>query len=88
MASLRTQIYLTKEQRDRLDEIVRREDKSLAQVIREAIDAFVGSGKPDFDEEKWIADTFGSIPDFDIPHRENWSRRDERIWGAKPPGRH
>src|ERR1051325_2374993 len=37
MAATRTQIYLTKEQRRALDARMRRDDKSLAQLIREAI---------------------------------------------------
>lgn len=75
MSSLRTQIYLTRQQRDRLDEIVRREDRSLAEVIREAIDAFLGD-KPAFDEDAWIAETFGAEPDLDLPSRkELWGRR-------------
>ena len=41
MASTRTQIYLTAEQRERLDELAKRERKTLAQLIREAVDRFL-----------------------------------------------
>lgn len=44
MAATRTQVYLSREQRARLDEVVRRRGGSLAEVIRDAVDAYLGAG--------------------------------------------
>ena len=74
MASLRTQIYLTREQRERLDEVRRREGKPLAQVVREAIDAYLGSHS-DEDVERAMHQTFGIDPSFSVPSRSEWDRR-------------
>jgi len=43
MAAIRTQIYLTPELRARLDDLVRCEQKSMAQIVREALVATFGS---------------------------------------------
>jgi len=72
MAATRTQIYLTAEQRKRLDELGRREGKTLAQVIREAVDAFLETDKPDV--KKAFDSTFGSLPDLEVPSRDEWDR--------------
>jgi hypothetical protein len=78
MGALRTQIYLTKEQRKKLDERSRRERKSLAQLVREAIGAFLGAS--DDDAQRAFDETFGSLPDFEIPPRsELWGGRGSRI---------
>ena len=47
MASIRTQIYLTEDQRDRLDELAEREGKSLAALIRAAVDEYLIRSAPD-----------------------------------------
>lgn len=72
MASTRTQIYLTKEQRRALDVRMRRERKSLAQLVREAIDAYLGEGAGDADEAFRAA--FGSMPKLEVPARGEWDR--------------
>ncbi len=72
MASRRTQIYLTGDQREQLDVIRRRDRKSLAQVIREAVDAYLGSDEPDVGEA--LRQSFGSMPDLDVPSRDEWDR--------------
>ncbi len=72
MASRRTQIYLTGVQRDRLDAIRRRDRKSLAQLVREAIDAYLGGDQADVDQA--LKASFGSIPDLDVPSRDEWYR--------------
>lgn len=83
MKALRTQIYLTREQRERLDEISRMKKKSLAQLIRDAIDAFLE--RDEIDAEEAMRETFGADPNFSVPPREVWSERDRRLWGDKPP---
>jgi len=71
--AIRTQIYLTEEQRRRLDEIGRREHRSLAALIREAVDTFVSEIAPD--PEAALEDTFGSMPELEVPERAEWSAR-------------
>jgi Ribbon-helix-helix protein, copG family len=73
MSSIRTQIYLTREQRRRLDGRARREDKTLAQVIREAVDAYVAEEPPSPVDA--LAATFGALPDLDVPPRVEWASR-------------
>lgn len=68
----RTQIYLTSEQRRRLDEIATREGKTLAQVIREAVDAYLTGAVPD--ATTVLAATFGAAPDLVVPSRDEWQR--------------
>ena len=72
MASLRTQIYLSAEQRARLDELRRRDGKALAEVIREAIDAYVAEAG--VGTETALAATFGAAPDISPPRRDDWDR--------------
>jgi metal-responsive CopG/Arc/MetJ family transcriptional regulator len=72
MSATRTQIYLTQEQRNRVDEVMARENKSMAQIIREALDAYLTTSHPDPDEA--LESTFGSMPDLSVPSREEWER--------------
>jgi len=44
MATTRTQIFLTKKQREALDSRRKREGKTLAAVIRDAVDAYIAAG--------------------------------------------
>ncbi|MCY4109993.1 MAG: ribbon-helix-helix domain-containing protein [Chloroflexi bacterium] len=72
MASTRTQIYLTEDQRDRLDELAEREGKSLAALIRAAVDEFPIRSAAD--PGKALDATFGSAPNFEVPSRSEWDR--------------
>ncbi|CAN5468428.1 hypothetical protein BH20ACT19_BH20ACT19_05240 [soil metagenome] len=72
MAATRTQIYLTADQRARLDAIRRREGKSLAQVVRDAVDAHVGRSSPSLAEV--LEATAGTMPDLKVPSRDEWDR--------------
>ena len=74
MSSLRTQVYLTGEQRRRLDALAARRGVSLATVIRDAVDAFT-AGAPS-DVEDALDATFGTCPAFAVPGRDEW--RSER----------
>jgi predicted transcriptional regulator len=90
MGSTRTQIYLTDEQRRRLDQVRRTEARSLAHVIRDAIDAYLESWQTRNDDvERILAETYGSVPDLDVPPRSDWDAREDRIWdrGGRPPRR-
>jgi predicted DNA-binding protein len=72
MPSLRTQIYLTSEQRTRLDALRRREHRSLAELIRAAIDDYLAKAVPDTREA--LDATFGALPDLTVPSRDEWDR--------------
>ena len=72
MASTRTQIYLTKEQRAKLDALAKREEKTLAELIREAVDRYLEKEPQDRDEI--LKSTFGIAPDFEVPPRSEWNR--------------
>ena len=72
MSATRTQVYFTARQRQALDDLAQREGKTLAAVVREAVDAYVteASGDP----QAVLAETFGSIPDLRVPDRGEWDR--------------
>jgi len=72
MAATRTQIYLTKGQRERLNELARRDDKSLAELIREAVDLYLDRGSVDL--RTALHETFGACPDLEVPGRSEWDR--------------
>ncbi len=73
MAATRTQIYLTSEQRERLDAIRGRDGRSLAAVVREAVDQYVGSSHAESVQEALDA-TYGTMPDLEAPARDEWDR--------------
>lgn len=72
MSATRTQVYFTDEQRRRLDARARQEGKTLAAVVREAVDAYVAQAPPEL--QVVLDETFGSIPDLDVPARRAWDR--------------
>ena len=77
-AATRTQIYLTSDQRAALDELRAREGKALAEVVRDAIDAYLDRAGPSVDEA--LEQTSGALPDLDVPSREEWGERERRSW--------
>ncbi len=72
MASTRTQIYLTEDQRRRLDDRGRRTGAGLAHMIREAVDAYLAEQEPDAAEA--LDETFGSLPELELRDRSEWDR--------------
>lgn len=81
MGATRTQIYLTKEQRRGLDERRKREGKTLAAAVRDAIDDYL---RNDAVRRKEVLDrTFGISPDFRVPPRSEWQKRERRIWARQ-----
>ena len=79
MGATRTQIYLTERQRKALDARRRRERKTLAAVVRDAIDAYIGVPAT-ADVQRILDESFGSIPDFKIPpRRDAWRKRERRL---------
>ena len=71
MSATRTQIYLTEEQRNRIDEIVDTEGVTMAEVIRQALDSYLASEFPD--ARSALAETFGASPDATAPSRDEWT---------------
>jgi hypothetical protein len=79
MGAIRTQIYLTERQRKALDAQRRREGKTLAAVVRDAIDAYIGVPAT-ADAQKILDATFGAAPNFTIPPRHgSWRKRERRL---------
>jgi hypothetical protein len=72
MSATRTQVYFTEEQRRQLDDRAQREGKTLAQVVREAVDAYIAQEPPKLDVI--LDETFGSMPELDVPPRDEWDR--------------
>jgi predicted DNA-binding protein len=68
--AVRTQIYLTEGQRAGLRERGRRQGKTMAQLIREAIDQALA-------DEDAVDATFGSAPEIGrlVPPRSEWQHR-------------
>jgi predicted DNA-binding protein len=84
MAATRTQIYLTEEQRERLDELAGRRAVSMATVVRDAIDAYLGEAQEDVGVA--LDETFGSIPTLEVPSRAEWRGSDGRMQRGTRPG--
>jgi len=72
MAATRTQVYLTEEQRQRIDELAARRGLTLAAVVRLALDDFLEDEAPN--PEAVLASTFGAVPDIEPPSRDEWDR--------------
>jgi hypothetical protein len=72
MPSTRTQIYLTADQRRRLDTKGRRMGAPMARLIREAVDAYLADDTVDI--ETALGESFGTLPDLEIPGRDEWER--------------
>jgi predicted DNA-binding protein len=72
MTKTRTQLYLTEEQRRRLDDMGRRKGRKMAEMVREAVDAYLaGAGA---DVSRALDATFGKAPDLEVPGRDEWTR--------------
>ena len=69
--STRTQVYLTDEQRLRIDELAASEGVTMAEIIRRALDGYL---KEQPDPGTALAATFGAAPDATVPGRHEWDR--------------
>ena len=69
--STRTQVYLTDEQRRRIDELAESEGVTMAEIIRRAVDGYLDDQA---DPGPALAATFGAAPDFSVPSRDDWDR--------------
>lgn len=90
MSATRTQIYLTAEQRAGLDERARVEQKSMAHVIRDAVNAYLAGEVDKEARERALAETFGSCPEFgsQVPSRDEWPRGESspEVWSRGSAG--
>ena len=64
-------MYLTEEQRRRVDEIAAADGLTMAEVIRRALDTYLGGRS---DPEESLAATFGADPNASVPSRDEWGR--------------
>ncbi|CAN5190188.1 hypothetical protein BH24ACT23_BH24ACT23_00350 [soil metagenome] len=72
MGATRTQIYLTSQQRRRLDELRQRSGASLAELIRLAVDEYLDAEPRDLAEA--LDESFGAAPGASAPSRDEWDR--------------
>ncbi|MGK2958950.1 MAG: CopG family transcriptional regulator [Acidimicrobiales bacterium] len=72
MSSTRTQVYLTEEQRARIDAITAADGVTLAEVVRRSLDAYLERELPD--PRIALRDTFGVDTDIEPPDRSEWDR--------------
>ncbi len=82
MAATRTQVYLTQEQRDRIEELRAGDGRTLAEVIRAALDEYLATHGREAEEtrraqtQRVFDETFGIAPDFPYPNRDEPDRFD------------
>ncbi len=72
MSAVRTQVYLTEEQRARIDAVVAQTGGTLAEVVRAALDEYLATQVPDATAA--LAATFGADPGVEVPPRTEWDR--------------
>ena len=72
MSATRTQVYLTPEQRQRIDALAAAEGVTMAEIIRRALDSYLEGETPD--PELALAATFGATPGATAPSRDEWDR--------------
>ncbi len=72
MSATRTQVYLTAEQRRRIDMIVDRDGVTLAEVVRNALDRYLSDVAADPDTA--LDKTFGACEKVTVPARDEWAR--------------
>ena len=71
MSATRTQVYLTDEQRRRVDQLADAEGVPMAVIIRRALDNYLTD---DADATTALTATFGAAPSATAPSRDEWQR--------------
>ena len=71
MSATRTQIYLTEEQRTKVDQLADSEGVPMAVIIRRALDEYLSD---DADATTALAATFGAAQSATAPSRDEWQR--------------
>jgi Arc/MetJ-type ribon-helix-helix transcriptional regulator len=85
MPATRTQVYLTEDQRREIEKLRASDGRTLAEVVRAALDEYLAAHGPAAEEarrrktQQVLDETFGIAPDFEVPPREEWNRFD-RNW--------
>jgi predicted DNA-binding protein len=83
MAATRTQVYLTQEQRDRIEDLRSHDGRTLAEVVRAALDEYLATHGREAEEarlaqtQRVFDETFGIAPDFPYPNRGEPDRFDK-----------
>ena len=72
MSAVRTQVYLRQEQRQRIDALAQAEGVTMAEVIRNAVDAYLESEVPESGVA--LSATFGALLSASTPGRDEWTR--------------
>jgi hypothetical protein len=72
MPAMRTQIYLTADQRQRIDELADAEGVTMAEVVRRALDSYLVTGQAG--ASSVLTRTFGAAPEAQHPDRADWAR--------------
>jgi hypothetical protein len=86
-AATRTQVYLTTEQRRQIDELRAGDGRTLAEVVRAALDEYLTTHGSDAAEseraetQRVLDETFGIAPDLPYPDRDEQDRFD-RDWNS------
>jgi len=90
--STRTQVYLTTEQRQQIEELRARDGRTLAEVVRTALDEYLATHGPAAaaqeraETQRVLDETFGCMPDLEVPSREEWDRFDSDWNRVEPDG--
>jgi len=71
MSSTRTQIYLTDDQRRRIDRIAETKGLTMAEVVRRAVDDYLDDEPV---AELALSATFGAALSAEVPSRDDWQR--------------
>ena len=71
MVATRTQVYLTEEQRERIDRAAHARGVTMAEIIRSALNEYL---EHDNDPSSALSATFGADPAVAPPSRDEWAR--------------
>jgi Arc/MetJ-type ribon-helix-helix transcriptional regulator len=72
MSAIRTRVYLTEEQRRRIDALVEAKGVSMAEIVRKALDRYLDEEMAD--ATTVLAATFGADPTASPSNRDEWHR--------------
>ena len=72
MPTTRTQVHLTPEQSEHIDEIASVEGVTSAEIVQRALDAYLSSHS--LDATSVLERTFGTVPDICAVSRDEWQR--------------